>query len=64
MRLTDFWERMNAHFGAAYAESLAKDQVVAELGGRTIAEAVDDGENLRWVWRVVCDVYEVPARSR
>ncbi|NEE51402.1 DUF3046 domain-containing protein, partial [Streptomyces sp. SID8455] len=35
MRLTIFWERMADHFGAAYADSFARDHVMAELGGRT-----------------------------
>jgi len=36
VRLTAFWERMNAQFGEAYAQSVAKDYVLAGLGGRTI----------------------------
>ncbi|MBW5262055.1 DUF3046 domain-containing protein, partial [Streptomyces poriferorum] len=32
MRLTIFWERMADHFGAGYADSFARDHVMAELG--------------------------------
>ena len=43
MRLTIFWERMRAHFGEAYADSFARDHVMAELGGRTVHQALEDG---------------------
>src|SRR5215813_9373867 len=33
VRLTEFWRRMNAHFGEAYADSFARDHVMSELGG-------------------------------
>ncbi|MBI3688339.1 MAG: DUF3046 domain-containing protein [Actinobacteria bacterium] len=64
MRLTEFWERMREQFGAGYAESLAKDQVLAQLGGRTITEALEAGEPVRQVWRAVCEAFEVQARHR
>jgi len=64
VRLTEFWERMRAQFGAAYAESLAKDQVLAQLGGRTVTEALEAGEPARVVWWAVCEAFDVPARSR
>jgi hypothetical protein len=62
--LTEFWERMRGQFGAAYAESLARDQVLAQLGGRTVAEALEAGVPVRQVWRAVCEAFEVPARNR
>ncbi len=64
MRLTDFWERMQGQFGATYAESLAKDQVLAQLGGRTVTEALEAGEPARQVWRAVCEAFDVPAKNR
>ena len=39
MRLTDFWERMEAHFGLAYAHSWAHDFVLPALGC-TVNEAI------------------------
>jgi len=62
--LTDFWERMQGQFGATYAESLAKDQVLAQLGGRTVTEALEAGEPARQVWRAVCEAFDVPAKNR
>lgn len=43
MRLTDFWERMEARFGARYAESVARDQVLPQLGGLTVVQALAAG---------------------
>ena len=64
VRLTEFWERMRAQFGEAYAESVAKDQVLAALGDRTVNQALADGENPKTVWRAVCETFEVPERLR
>lgn len=64
MRQTDFWERMRAVFGPGYADSLARDQVLAELGGRTVVEALAAGEEVKDVWRAVVAAFEVPAALR
>jgi hypothetical protein len=64
VRLTVFWERMGEHFGATYAESVAKDYVLAGLGGRTVNQALADGEDVKKVWRAVCEAFRVPERLR
>lgn len=64
MRLTEFWARMRDHFGPAYAESIATDQVLRELGGRTVREALAQGEDVKSVWRAVCSVFDVPGQQR
>ena len=64
MRLTVFWERMRAQFGEAYAESVAKDQVIAALGDRTVNQALANGEDPKTVWRAVCETFDVPQRLR
>ncbi|MBO0823773.1 MAG: DUF3046 domain-containing protein [Actinobacteria bacterium] len=64
MRLTVFWERMRAQFGDAYADSVAQDYVLAALGGRTVNQALADGEEAKVVWRAVCDAFRVPERLR
>ncbi|AXI79719.1 DUF3046 domain-containing protein [Peterkaempfera bronchialis] len=64
MRLTEFWRRMNAHFGEAYADSFARDHVMTELGGRTVYQALDAGWEAKDVWRAVCAAMEVPAAHR
>lgn len=64
MRLTDFWERMRAAFGEVYAPSFASDFVLAELGGRTVRQALEAGIEPADVWRAVCRAVDVPAHLR
>jgi len=64
MRLTPFWSHMHAQFGEAYAESLAKDYVIEQLGSRTVEQALADGVSAREVWRAVCDAFDLPASAR
>ena len=64
MRLSDFWERMTAAFGPAYADSVARDHVMTELGGRTAHEAIAAGVDPRQVWTAICRSREVPSRLR
>ncbi|MBD2893729.1 hypothetical protein amrb99_26510 [Actinomadura sp. RB99] len=53
---------MNQQFGEAYAQSVAKDYVMAELGGRTIEQALADGESAKRVWQAVVATFDVPSR--
>jgi hypothetical protein len=64
--VSDFWQRLELVFGSAYAASVANDQVLSQLGGRTIAEALAAGEKAADVWRAVVATYpeRVPARLR
>jgi hypothetical protein len=64
VRLTVFWERMREQFGDVYAESVAKDYVLSNLGGRTVNKALADGEDAKVVWRAVCDTFNVPDSRR
>jgi hypothetical protein len=64
VRLTAFWEQMRAQFGDAYAESVAKDHVIGALGGRTVNQALADGEDVKTVWRGVCEAFHLPERVR
>ncbi|HZM79198.1 MAG TPA: DUF3046 domain-containing protein [Candidatus Limnocylindrales bacterium] len=66
MRRTDFWERMSEVFGPAYAGSVAKDQVLPQLGGRTIQAALAEGVDVLTIWRAVVAQYgdRVPPRLR
>lgn len=64
MRITEFWSRMEGHFGATYADSYSRDQVLRELGGRTVREALAAGADVKDVWRAVCVAANVPARER
>jgi hypothetical protein len=64
VRLSDFWDRMEQAFGPAYASSLARDQVLPQLSGRTVVEALDAGDRIVDVWRAVVAAYpdRVPTR--
>jgi hypothetical protein len=64
MRLTEFWERMNRQFGENYAQSVAKDYVLAGVGGRTVNQALADGEDVKVIWQAVCDAFDVPENLR
>jgi len=64
VRLTMFWERMRAQFGDVYAESVAKDYVLSNLGGRTVNRALAEGEDAQVVWRAVCETFNVPESLR
>src|ERR1700761_2952764 len=55
---------MTAQFGEAYAHSVAKDYVLAGLGGRTIDRALADGEDVKKGWSAVCDSFNVPHSLR
>jgi len=64
VRLTVFWDRMRAQFGEAYADSVAKDQVLTGLGDRTAAQALAEGTEPQLVWRAVCETFELPESRR
>lgn len=59
-----FWQRMNEQFGEVYAQSVAKDFVIAELGSRTVNQALADGESAKDVWAAVVATFDVPERLR
>ncbi|WP_112139828.1 DUF3046 domain-containing protein [Glycomyces dulcitolivorans] len=64
MKHSDFWDRMEETFGAGYARSVAADLSLGQLGGRTIDQALADGENAKAVWMAVCRAWpeRIPAR--
>lgn len=60
MRLTEFWQRMEARFGATYAHSVAADYRLPQLGA-TVNEALASGVDPKEAWRAVCAEFEVPS---
>jgi Protein of unknown function (DUF3046) len=64
VRLTEFWERMREQFGDVYAESLAKDYVLSNLGERTVNKALADGVDAKVVWRAVAETFNLPESRR
>ena len=57
MRISDLRERLTASFGEQWAPSFSKDIVIAELGGRTVDEALAAGEEADVVWKAVCKLH-------
>lgn len=64
MRLTEFWSRMEAALGPAYARTWAREQVIAGLDHKTVNQALADGWTAREVWREVWKVLKLPIRDR
>jgi hypothetical protein len=64
VRLTQFRELMDEEFGPVRAAAVSRDHVLADLGGRTVEEALEAGIDARRVWRAVCDAYDVPPARR
>lgn len=64
VRLQEFWTRMRDQFGSIRAESVARDHVLAAIGGRTAVEAIEAGVPVRSVWLAICDEYDVPPKKR
>lgn len=60
MRLTEFNELVEAQFGPVRGSSLLVDYVLTRLGGRTPAQAIDEGVDPRDVWRALCADFDVP----
>ena len=60
VRLTEFHELIALRFGAGYGSSVLADHVLSGFGGRTAAQAIDDGVEPRDVWRALCADFDVP----
>lgn len=64
VRYREFWDLVDDVFGRAYGRTLAHDQVLNELGDRTVSQAIEDGVEPRFIWHVLCDALDVPANKR
>ncbi|MDO5710784.1 MAG: DUF3046 domain-containing protein [Micrococcales bacterium] len=64
MRLSQFWQLMDAEFGSAYARSLASHQRLTSLGGVTADEALEAGVAHREIWLALCEQMNVPVQRR
>ena len=60
MRLTQFHDLVPEQFGEVRGASLLVDHVLTALGGRTAAQAIEDGVDPREVWRALCADFDVP----
>ncbi len=64
VRQTEFWARMDDALGPLYARTWAREHHMAELGDRTVAQALAEGEDAKTVWRAVWKTLELPAKDR
>ncbi|MBJ7290108.1 DUF3046 domain-containing protein [Williamsia sp.] len=60
MRLTEFSELMATEFGSLTADSMLRDHVLIDFGGRTGAEALEAGIDPKQVWVALCREFDVP----
>jgi len=64
VRHSELWARMERHLGGPYSRVWARQQVLRELGGRTVEQALAEGEPPKRVWRAVCSALELPDAER
>lgn len=64
MRETELWTRLRALLGEAYAPIWADSVVHADLGGRTVTQALADGLPVRRIWLAACANLDVPESER
>ena len=60
MRLTEFTELRTTQFGVSSADAIRADHVLIEFGGRTGAQAIEDGVDPRDIWVAICRDFDVP----
>lgn len=64
MRETELWRRLESHLGPGYAQVWAQQQVMAELDGRTVVEAIAAGLKPKAIWRACWTALELPPHDR
>jgi len=64
MKETELWARLNRHLGDGYARVWASEHNIAALDGRTVLQALEDGEPAKRIWRAVWATLELPASER
>lgn len=64
MRETELWARLRGLLGAAYAAAWAESVVHADLGDRTVSQALAAGVEVKRIWRVASASLEVPEHLR
>ena len=55
---------MELVLGPAYAPIWARQQVLADLDGRTVEQALEQGESPKLVWRAVAESLSLPESQR
>jgi Protein of unknown function (DUF3046) len=64
VRHSELRARLIRHLGDGFAQAWARDQVLTQLGFRTVEQALADGEPVLDVWRAVWRELELPDSER
>lgn len=64
MKENELWQRLDQHLGAGYHRVWAAEFNLADLGNRTVIEALAAGIATKTVWRAVWSALELPSRDR
>lgn len=64
MREAELWARLDQHLGHAYALVWTEQFSLAELGNRTVRQALDDAIHCKTIWRAVWRALELPVSDR
>lgn len=64
MREVELWARLNDVLGYDYASVWAENTVLAQLGSRTVVQAIADGIDSKRIWLAVWEQLELPQRLR
>lgn len=60
----ELWQRLGEALGPAYCRVWAAEFVLADLGGRTVQEALAAGVPCKRIWRAAHAALELPASQR
>lgn len=64
MREVELWLRLAKHLGDNYCRVWADQMVLADLGQRTVNEAIAAGVDSKTIWRACWKELELPAKDR
>ncbi|MGV8850565.1 MAG: DUF3046 domain-containing protein [Propionibacteriaceae bacterium] len=64
MREAELWRRLETALGKVYAKAWADQVVLADLGSRTVTEALSAGLDHKAIWRAVWDKLELAPKER
>ena len=64
MKETELWQRLRTPVGEGYYRVWAAEFSLADLGGRTVNQAIADGLPSKIIWHAVWQGLELQARER
>ena len=64
MKESELWQRLEQHLGSGYHRVWAAEHNLADLGNRTVTQAIADGLSSKQIWRAVWAALELPPRDR